>query len=198
MSDSKCDAEPLEAYKRPKPCRAGRQVIFAFAEKIALALNLKTGDDLEKLVAQRLPGKIENLPGSKKQEKASITVKSGGDFIIRLFSSLFPLPLQRRMSVAHELGHFFLHSRYGEEELEAFCDAEDEDEAAEKEASEFARAFLVPTALLNKAVDCFGRDSIQVAAHFMVPESVARQRMVDIGRVPESVARQRMVDIGRR
>jgi Zn-dependent peptidase ImmA (M78 family) len=79
------------------------------------------------------------------------------------------------------LGHLFLHSRYGEVALEAYHDTEGKYETVEDEAHEFACAFLMPTKSLRRVAKVFKNDSIEVAAFFMVPEPVARQRMIDIG-----------------
>jgi len=154
--------------------------ISAFAEKIARGLGFKPGDALEPVVS-RLKGTIEELPFDDKDSgKASIVVKKGGEFVIRL-RSLFPLPLQRRMSIVHELGHFFLHSHCGEIAIDADCGARGGNEIAENEAHEFACAFLMPAESLRRVAKEFDGDSVQVAAHFMVPESIVQQRMLDIG-----------------
>ena len=168
------------SYKQPEPCGATAEEISVFAEKIAEALDFKPGSDLEPVV-NRLNGKIKYLPLTEKNSKqASITVEQGGKFVIQLLPFLFPL--QKRMSIAHELGHLFLHSRYGEEPLKAYHDEEEKYETAEDEAHEFACAFLMPTQSLRRVAAAFDNDSIKVAAYFMVPEPVARQRMIDIGR----------------
>jgi hypothetical protein len=166
-------------YARPKPCGATAEAISTFAEKIAGVLDFLPGAELEPVV-ERLKGKFEYLPFTEKNSrKASITVEKGGEFIIRLPFVLFPL--QKRMLIAHELGHLFLHSHYGKVALEAFHDTEKQSEIVEDEAHEFACAFLMPTQRLRHVADVFKNDSIEVAAYFMVPEPVARQRMIDIG-----------------
>jgi len=166
-------------YRQPQPCGASAEEISAFAGKIVKVLDLQPGSDLEPVI-KRLNGKIEYLPFTERDSKqASIIVEEGGAFTIRLIPILFPL--QKRMSIAHELGHLFLHSRYGEVALKAYHDTEEEDELVEEEAHEFACEFLMPTKLLRQAAKRFGNDSINVAAHFMVPEPVARQRMVNLG-----------------
>jgi len=170
-----------KTYTHPKPCGAAAKNIAAFAEAIGKALNFKPGMDLEPIV-RRLKGKIEYLPlASEGSQKASITVEKGGKFKIGLSAALFPL--QKRISIAHELGHLFLHSRYGEVSIEAChgLNPESEEEAeVEDEAHEFACAFLMPAEIVRKATLALGNNSTKVAAHFMVPEPVARQRMEDV------------------
>jgi len=165
--------------KRLKPCGATAEEISGFAEKVAAVLDYKPGADLE-LVVNRLKGKIEYLPFTERDSgKAFITVKKGGKFIIRL--PYFHFPLQKRVLIAHELGHLFLHSRYGAVPLEAYHNAEEKDETVEEEANEFACAFLMPKQSLLRVAKVSKNDSIWVAAFFMVPEPIARQRMIDIG-----------------
>lgn len=166
-------------YERPKPCGATAEMISTFADKIASALNFKPRSELEPIV-ERLKGKFEYLPFTERDSgKASITVEKGGEFTIRLPS--FHFPLQKRMLIAHELGHLFLHSHYGKIPIEAYHNAEEKDEIVENEAHEFACAFLMPRQSLLRVAKANEKDSIWVAAFFMVPEPVARQRMIDIG-----------------
>lgn len=166
-------------YERPKPCGASVEEISVFAEKMAKALGFKPRAELEPIVA-RLKGTITYLPYTEENSKqASITVEKGGEFAIQLLRILFPL--QKRMSIAHELGHLFLHSRYGEIALKAFHDSEDKNERVEDEAHEFACGFLMPETSFREIVKCFGNDSVGIAAYFMVPEPVVRQRMINLG-----------------
>jgi hypothetical protein len=165
-------------YEQPKPCGVTAKEISAFAERIATALGFEPGSDLEPIV-ERLNGKIEYPSFTKGYSKiASITVEQGGKFTIRLPSLLFPL--QKRMLIAHELGHLFLHSSCGKKALEAFHDAEEKNEIVEAEAYEFAYGFLMPETLFSQAKERFCNDSIGLAAHFMVPEPVVQQRMENL------------------
>ena len=157
-------------------CGASKQEIIEYADAIAEHLKFQPGDDLELLV-NRLKGEIEDME-SDGSGQACITVNEDGSFIIRLFPFLFPL--QRRLSIAHELGHLFLHSRYGEIPIEAFHDAENEDDLVEDEAHYFACAFLMPRKEFRKAAMLFGRDTVGIAAEFMVPEPIVRQMMQDV------------------
>jgi len=151
--------------------------ISSLAESFAKALNYSPGDLLDPIVT-RLHGNIVYLPLSAKESKqASITVEEGGEFVIRLFSPLFPL--QERMSIAHELGHLFLHSRLGEIAIEASHDDNNENRLAENQAQRFARAFLMPSVKVQEMLAA-GSDSLGIAAAFMVPEPVARQRIAEI------------------
>jgi len=178
-------AKAVTAYEQPKPIGAAKDDISNFAETIANFLNYSPGADLKPIV-EYLGGKLsyssKKIKGSK---AASITVEKSGAFTITLFRYLFPL--QERMSIAHELGHLFLHSQLGKVPLRASRsigkedeEAESAAERAESEAHHFACAFLMPSGAVKETVEQFGRDSLAVAAAFMVPEPIAYQRMVDV------------------
>jgi hypothetical protein len=165
-------------YEPPKPIGAAKGDICKFAEHIANILGCSPGGDLEPIV-KHLRGKITYLPlDATSLKAASITVEKGGEFVIQLFKNVFPL--QERLSIAHELGHLFLHSRLGEVAIKAFHGIGEEDEAAESEAHQFAYAFLMPAEAVKKAVDTFGPDSLAIAAEFMVPGPVAYRRIKDV------------------
>jgi predicted transcriptional regulator len=165
-------------YEPPRPIGATKQQIESFAEQIAERVGYSQGAELEPIV-ERLGGQIEYFPLKGPCSKtASITVEEGRGFTIRLFQTMFPL--SRRMSIAHELGHLFLHSQFGTVALEASHDIGEEDEGAEREARQFAYAFLMPAGAVKDTVEMFGRDSLAVAAVFMVPEPAAHRRMNDV------------------
>lgn len=162
-------------YGEPKACNLDSGAIASFAEQVASTMGFDPGADIEALV-NRLNGKIEYCPPNEDLFKvASITVEKEGAFIIRLSALLFPL--QKRFSIAHELGHLFLHSRYGEYPLEAYHNLEKENTQVESEADEFACALLMPSKIFKSVVSKLGKDSTNIAAFFMVPEPLVRQKM---------------------
>lgn len=88
---------------------------------------------------------------------------------------------RHRFSIAHEIGHLLLH-----------CDTEEYSAAAEKDADEFAAAFLTPAAAMDaalpqrldlSALDRLGR-TWGVSPHSLV------LRMVERGRTTQSSARR--------
>ena len=165
-------------YQKPKPIGVSAEAISVFAERIANALGLCPGAPLEPIIEQ-LGGKIQYLPiNGDNSRKASITIEENGTFTIRLFSHIFPL--QERMSIAHELGHLFLHSKFGDVSLEAFRDVSNENELVESEAHRFAYAFLMPEKKVREEVEKVGKDSLKIASIFMVPEPIAAQRIASI------------------
>jgi len=160
----------------PKPSGLPADKIRKFAEALSKALRLKPGASLKPIV-ERLKGtlvKKEPEPGA-----SCIEVQEDEKFTIFLSTSNFPL--EERFTIAHELGHLFLHSLLPKRPIKAEHSRAKENEDAEIEAHEFARAFLVPEKDLREAVAKIGPDSLAVAAHFMVPQQVVLQRMKAIG-----------------
>lgn len=160
-------------YQLPASCGMDCSSILSFADRVNDILQFQPSDDIEKIVSH-LRGTISYLPlGACDTRNASIIVESGGSFIIQLSSFLFPL--QKRFSIAHELGHLFLHSNYGEVPIKAFYSDSPEYSKVETEADYFAYGFLMPLRSFNKIERMFGADTVQIAAYFMVPEPIVRQ-----------------------
>jgi len=108
-------------------------------------------------------------------------------FLIRLepFSSL----AKTNFAIAHELGHFVLHSGLGKKAV--ISGRGNPDVGAEKEASHFGRALLMP----KNAVLDFAKKEIQatlpyMALYFGVPDTVAQARLNELNlSLPKAAAR---------
>lgn len=86
------------------------------------------------------------------------------------------LPLTRvRLTIAHELGHYLLHSRA----RSYFQCAGDGKSRAEREASSFAFALLMPADRVNAAWRLYSRVEV-LAAAFKVPEEMVAWRMKEL------------------
>jgi len=158
-----------------KPLGISFPAIHNIAEKAAVLLNYAPGADLAPLI-ERIQGKIQYLAPSDATEQSCITVNQDGSFVIELSPVLFPL--QERIAIAHELGHFILHSKVGKVPLTAHFTPDKEDEEAEFEAQEFASAFLMPKEMFRAAIDSrIGKDILSLSAHFMVPVQIVATRL---------------------
>ncbi|MCE2564172.1 ImmA/IrrE family metallo-endopeptidase [Komagataeibacter sp. FNDCF1] len=94
-------------YVYPRPSGARKAAVEAFAETIAKDAGFEPGGDIFGFVAQ-MGGKI--LVGSSgygDNESGSLIAKSFSDFTIYV-SSLTSIE-RDRFTIAHELGHLFLH-----------------------------------------------------------------------------------------
>jgi predicted transcriptional regulator len=170
---------------RPEPIRASKASIWAHAEKVATALRFAPGDSIEPVVA-RLGGRVryKNAPQSCSIPE-SIVVRSSKDFTIYL--PTMTSPERDRFTIAHELGHLFLHyprvkRLHPDEEMIAtrWVDESDpEQQRAEWEANWFAAAFLMPK---DAFIQTFQREDIEdLAQKFGVSVPAAKVRAKSLG-----------------
>lgn len=140
-----------------KPCGLGNDGIEAFAEKVRVAFDgtLNGFESLKRLV-ERFGGTVvySDIPNSD-----SITVQQKHSFTITLSSDA---TVERQsFSLAHELGHYFLHSRQGSFPLTAYRFGT---QLTEREANRFAAALLMPKDPFVKAwKDCEFTDTLRAA-----------------------------------
>ena len=133
--------------ERLKPTNLSRNQIYKLAEKFAEVTSYTPGEtDIIEYVEKQLHGKIEYTDTPKDSAGGSISVTSRDNFTI--FLSKATSPKRDVFTIAHELGHYFLHSRLGEVKIKANR-SEDIDEA-EREANTFAAAFLMPAEKVEK------------------------------------------------
>ena len=128
--------------------RARRQEINAFAEHVRRVLDQPSPVDLFETV-QRLNGNIERVTFDN--GVAGQIIRNGQDSFTIYIEKSHP-PNRQRFSIAHELGHLFLHmgymvdpkkwasvGTYMDSAMYRFGHSEEE-----SEADEFAAAFLMP------------------------------------------------------
>ncbi len=90
---------------------------------------------------------------------------------------------RRRFTVAHEIGHHFLHSD-GAAVLCRPVDVEaagDDVRALERQANRFAAELLMPEPLVRAQADRDGADPIALAARFGVSDIAMGYRLVNLG-----------------
>ena len=158
-----------------KPLGISFSAINEIAEKSATLLGYAPGADLVPLI-EKINGRIAHLAPREATELSRITVHTDGSFVIELSS--FLLPLQERLAIAHELGHYVLHSKAGKVPLTAQLSPYADDDDAESEAQEFASAFLMPSGMLRDAIASgVGNDLLSLSAYFMVPVQIVAERL---------------------
>lgn len=175
------------ASVNPKPLNATKASVWAYAEKVAQALNFKPADPVEPIVA-RLGGHIEFRSASLRAAglPESIVVRSRTDFTIYLPN--MTSAVRDRFTVAHELGHFFLHYPRAAEEAPGvpmiatrWVDENDrEQQRAEWEANWFAAAFLMPANLFLDTMQRF-KQIERAAEIFAVSVQAADVRAKSLG-----------------
>ncbi|EKR71931.1 PF06114 domain protein [Leptospira noguchii str. 2006001870] len=160
-------------FSQASACHLSKPTIFTKAESIAQELNYCVGADLEPVI-QGLGGKIHyvSLEEWYNTQDASIRVSGKNNF--EIYISNFTGPLRNRFSLAHELGHYFLHSVKGEKKIVA---ARSGSNLCEWEANWFAAAFLMPEKEFKRVVEKFSHHNMDyVAAHFLVSRKAADVR----------------------
>ncbi len=116
--------------------------------------------------------KIDSIGGS-------ISVKKKNDFTIYLS----PVTGNQRnnFTIAHELGHYVLHSKLGKIPMEANRE-EDSHDLIEREANCFASEFLMPEEMIRKQFAKKNTMALpELANHFNVSISAMRWRCKNLG-----------------
>lgn len=154
-----------------------RSQIYQLAEKFAESTSYNPGKtDIIKYVAG-LGGEIKYTDTPKDSAGGSIDVRAKGDFTIYL--SKATSHKRDVFTIAHELGHYFLHSKLGEIPISANRSG-DADEA-EKEANSFAAAFLMPETKVRKLFEEKDRNISALADAFNVSLSAMNWRCINLG-----------------
>ncbi|OSM06746.1 ImmA/IrrE family metallo-endopeptidase [Magnetofaba australis] len=163
-----------------------RQIINEMADDIRESLGLSVPVDVRQAVA-KLQGEIRELGFKEMAYEATVHKSDEWGFRINLREGVSEV--RERFSIAHELGHLFLHMGFGVN-WEKWNTIEQGDNSvrtrygateAEYEANEFAGAFLMPQAqyleVFDQHTDAEQRVDIKrVAQHFGVSEPAARLR----------------------
>jgi Zn-dependent peptidase ImmA (M78 family) len=166
-----------------------RERIGMIADSVRTSLGLECPYDPKEAVT-RLNGVIQNITTMDHRIDAAIK-KNGADGFIIYMNSHKPY-VRERFTLAHELGHLFLHMGYLLEKTKwdsmsnndfqdsAFFRLSDNYTQEENEANEFAAAFLMPktefidVAKKNLSNSCYTIGPI--ADHFQVSETAAINR----------------------
>jgi len=167
----------------PIPTNASKARISRFGEDLADKLGFEPGDALEPIVA-KLGGRIvyHNPTSHSGLAPESIRVTGGREFIIFIPSTT---SLERdRFTIAHELGHLFLHyPMVNRTRPNAWMvatrwidEVDPVQRRAEWEANWFAEAFLMPSDAFRKEFECLRCSISETAARFGVSTSAAEVR----------------------
>ena len=163
------DAMATESsFEEVQPSGRSKAYIDSLGSTVSEKLEYQAGDDLAPYV-ERLGGEIEVRSWKKPPEDGSIQVRGQGDFTI--FLSPYTGPLRDRFTIAHELGHYFLHSLLGKRRIYIRREGSNR---AEWEANWFAAAFLLPQNFFRKMWEETGGNVEAIAA----AADVSRQTVI--------------------
>ncbi len=171
-------------YEMPIPTKASKARISAFAEDAAKSLGLGFGDPIEPVVSS-LGGAISFRSPAGFERHDSIVIEPSGKF--RIFLSSMTSSRRDRFTIAHELGHFFLHyplvrqlhPHAGMRATRWVDDTNPDLQRCEWEANWFAAALLMPEAEFRNVYNAGGLDSAQ--GRFEVSEQAASVRARSLG-----------------
>ncbi len=164
------EGENIEACNLPKPR------VEDYARRVADLFGFKVGGDITEIVVM-LGGTIhyrelDELVG----ENGSIFVHGALDFDILL--PMYTSPNRDRFTIAHELGHYFLHAGQGKVPVVAYRSGSTR---IEWEANWFAASLLMPLDKFGDALQEYEGDVEQVAFKFGVSVEAATVRKNAIG-----------------
>jgi len=153
-----------------EPTNVSKDKVEEYSRSVADAFSFKVGDDPVVLI-DRLGGRIsyQNLDDWI-AEGGSIFVHKTNDFDVLL--PRYTHPLRDRFTIAHELGHYFLHSGQGETPIIAHREGSTR---IEWEANWFAAALLMPKAEFASEFQRLN-DVGRIARQFGVSKAAAEVR----------------------
>lgn len=169
-----------------EPLNASKKQVFTFAEDAARKLKFAIGDSLKQLVEKKLGGEIRYLDWddwlSDKCGSLKVPGEDGKRFTI--YISAASGPLRNRFTIAHELGHYFLHAEGGKKELTVHRTSGKSDKRVEWQANWFAAAFLMPEAAVSDFYQNQSKDLDRIAANFKVSREAITIRLKQLGLLP--------------
>lgn len=104
-------------------------------------------------------------------EKQALQINGENDFTVHF--NKYTGPLRDRFVLGHELGHYFIHSKQGQQKLSMSRRSEG---IAEFQANWFACGLLMPTNEFLQICEQYDNDNYSIAGRFMVPLKVVEMR----------------------
>jgi Zn-dependent peptidase ImmA (M78 family) len=158
------------------------ETIESKAEDVLRRLNIKTLPVPVEEIANKFQIRVSRAPNG---EFSGMLLRKSGYALIGVNSS--ESPVRQRFTIAHELGHFFLHP-----EKDAFVDYRDNKNGVmrtprEKHANMFAAALLMPRKTMLKDfkaladADGFSEEDLPTLARkYEVSEDAMRFRLINL------------------
>ncbi|MFB2561567.1 ImmA/IrrE family metallo-endopeptidase [Rhizobium sp. IMFF44] len=172
---------------KPSPLGASKAAVYNFAEDVAKHVKYEIGENMRAFVS-RLGGRIsfheEVQPGDEFPE--SIIVQPNGEF--QIFLPTVTTAERDRFTIAHELGHLFLHFPKVKRDhpgvpmvaTRKVDQADQVQRRAEWEANWFAAAFVMPAEPFRH-YHAAGDSAVELARRFGVSQSAAEVRASTLG-----------------
>ncbi len=170
-------ALPTADFEDPVASGVSKAKIDELAAQVAAKVGYKPGADLEPIV-RRLGGVIQYHTWDVGDSSGSLEVRPGEKplFTIRLPS--FASNMRNRFTIAHELGHYFLHSDVGRKRIRVERAGTGR---VEWEANWFAAGFLLPEAGFREDWAKFGGSVGLLIGRYKVSTGVIEIRQQTLG-----------------
>lgn len=170
----------MEPFEQPQPSNKTKAEVAKVAEAYAKEVDFMPGDRIEPLI-ERLGGCVTYLRSLESIEATdgSLLVYGPRNFEIKV--SAFTGPERDLFTIAHELGHYVLHSDRGNKRIKAARFGSDR---VEWEANWFAAGFLMPEEDFRLTCAKCERNPSLVAARYMVSPKAAQVRMLSLSLAP--------------
>lgn len=170
----------------PTPLYARKKVVEEFAQRISTNLEFDYSDDLH-LFVKKIGGEIfTTYTGKEDIESGSIVIDKNANF--KIFISPFTSIERDRFTIAHELGHLFLHYPETRKKMDSesifratrYVDPSDEkQQVAEREANWFAASLLMPEVKFKKIYN--SQNTRLAELEFKVSSTAVRIRAQSLG-----------------
>jgi Zn-dependent peptidase ImmA (M78 family) len=167
-------------YSAPIECGLSKAAVDHIAANVAEHLSYQPGQELEPVV-ERLGGKIriQDVLDFNRQSSGSIRIESQNHFQIILAAHTGPT--RDRFTIAHELGHYFLHYIYpnqtGGRKVEKLEAQRYGTGRVEWEANWFAAGFLMPANTFREQFRFLNGSIPLLADRFAVSNDAAHIRV---------------------
>ncbi|MCO4782661.1 MAG: ImmA/IrrE family metallo-endopeptidase [Candidatus Cloacimonetes bacterium] len=169
----------LNKYQTPQPTNLSREKIFEVARKIANTTGFLPGNDIRNYIKKVFNAEIVDQKGNKYKNidtsKDALFVNSTGSLLIFLKDGVNDL--RKNFTIAHELGHYILHSQFGIIPIRAYRYGS---HRLEWEANWFAAEFLMPQEEITKLKN-EGLTSVEMSDHFQVSVTAMNIRIESLG-----------------
>jgi hypothetical protein len=167
-------------YLTPEPCNLTKQAIEGIARKVAVMVAFRPGGKITEAVS-KLGGTIRYLRLEEwlKHEADTIVIEGPRKFEIRLLGA--DGPLRQNFTIAHELGHYILHSRSGSRA--PMMAGRKGSNRVEWECNWFAASLLMPGGEFRRKALQPGMSDLTLAGIFNVSLEAAqlRKKVLRIG-----------------
>lgn len=157
-------------YYSPAPINKTKQEIFILAQKFSNKYDFNFMNNIDSFI-HKIGGQINYYQASSNDRYFTI-IHAKNDFVIRIPKFL---GLERtRFVLAHELGHYVLHSNFGKKQiLSMFFDRNE----ADIEANWFAAGLLMPEKDFVETCKKYNNDHNQIAARYLVSPQAVKMRV---------------------